>query len=156
MAWPSLSCLTFPLPLLHVIYGITTLPNSILSTLTIKCIFPGIPHLCTYLMGNSLHIGLTKIPTSECRTHELTNLFPSFQHLRCIKLPSHLLWLTIPLAKDSLLLGSDTRTWYASLMPITVIYMIRFWVKKMQTWHLHKMEQHWHTILTTLVWEHRK
>jgi len=43
-----------------------------------------------------------------------TNSFPSFQRPRCMKLPSHLPWLTIPLSTDSLLLGSHARTQYVS------------------------------------------
>jgi len=50
-----------------------------------------IPALRTHPTGNSLHVGLTKIPTSEFGTHELANSFPSFQRPTCIALPSHLL-----------------------------------------------------------------
>jgi len=50
-------------PLLHVIYGITTLPGFVLSALTIKCIFPDltrIPYLNTHPTENSLHVSLPK------------------------------------------------------------------------------------------------
>jgi len=76
--------LYFSLP--HVIHGITTLPSSILLTLTIKHIFAAIPHLfsyaylCTHPMGDSLHVALTKTLTSKSGTHELADSFPSFQH----------------------------------------------------------------------------
>jgi len=43
------------------------------------------------------HVRVWDTPTRQ--------LVSSFQHPRCIKLPSHLLWLTIPSATDSLLLG---------------------------------------------------
>ena len=83
---------------------------------------------------------------------ELANLFPSFQRQRCIGLPSHLLSLTIPLATDSLLLGSDMRTQYASLMPIAVICTVRFWVKKLHVWHLYEME-HYSDNIGLRTWE---
>ena len=118
------------LPLSTVIHGITTLPSLILSTLTIKCISVG--HLCSHLTGNYPHVGPPMTPMSESGTHELASSFPSFQCPSRMTLPSHLLPLTIPSPTDSLLLCSNLRTQFASLMSITVICMVKFWVKKMQ------------------------
>ena len=169
MAWPSSSCFYLPaihgittlpdlLPLSIVIHGITILPSLILSTLTIKCVSVGhlCTHLCTHLTGNSPHVGPLMTPMSESGTHEPASSFPSFQCPSHMTLPSHLLPLTIPSPTDSLLLCSNLRTQFASLMSITVICTVKFWVKKMQIWCLYEMEQRWHAIGPTLVWEHGK
>ena len=65
-----------------------------------------------HLMGNSSRVGLSMIITSDSGTHQLVKSFASFQHPRLMELPSHLLWLNLPLPTDLSLFGMDMEIQY--------------------------------------------
>ena len=70
----------------------------------------------------------------DIRTGQLVSKFPMSEVYGIVLSPAlidHFLG-----GRHSLLLGSHVRTQYASLIPITLVCMVNFWVKQMHIWRL--------------------
>ena len=106
-------------PLLHVIYGITTLPGFTLSALTIKCIFPDltrIPHLNTHPTENSCMLVCQRLlcPSLGCTNRLSPCKFPTSQMNITL---SPALTEHSP-ATDLFLFGVNPQTEYVSILAI--------------------------------------
>ena len=95
--------------------------DGLILVLVFLCVFMG---LSIHPMGNSSPVGLATTLTSKSWPRKLVNSFASFQRPRWVELPSHLLWLNIPLPIESSLFGIDTETQYVSLTSIAAIWMM--------------------------------